>query len=291
MRAFFIGLSAALVFGLFNGAIVYFSEGEASLLYIWIFGLIPVDWALIGIYMGMAIGFAHWGVSAADNVTVFVSGAMAALFCTLVAHAVSFIAMFGVWDINAFIKYLGLFGSTIWKFGDWYLWLSTALATLTGGVTAIGISTLKRADNIRAQLPKWISPTSRILIHVARADGKVDENEAALIVALIRAQMMKGLNNIPQDFDIALDGVISAEMDTIDHGRKLKHDLTEKCFLSSVERRDSATKLAIAVAQSDGEITEPEMKILKEIFAAWKIDSEHAKKLAADSFDEVKRLL
>lgn len=289
MRAVVIGFLGAIAFGGLNGALFHFSSDKDSLLNYGIFGVIPIDWALIGIWMGMIIGFSHRGVDAADGPLTFAAGALAALFCTFVAHAMQFMSIVGGWDINGFITYLGLFGES-WKIGPWYMWLSTALATLTGGLAAFGISLAQRADNIRTGMPDWVSPTVRILIHVARVDGHVDNTEANFITALIRAQMLKTLKKVPKDFDNAMSGVVNAEMDAIHAGRTLEHELKEKCF-QSADRKVSVAKLAIALAQSDGNVSDKEAEILDKIMAAWQLDQSRRGELAADAMNEFERAL
>jgi tellurite resistance protein len=289
VKALLFGMLAATAFAAINGALFHFTEGKHSLLYFGFFGLIPIDWAFNGSVAAMAVGHTHRGINA-NNAVMFISGALAGLFCTILSHVTQFISLVGYWEINAFGRYLGIFGET-WGIGTWYIWLSATLASLTGGFAAFGLSIAQRADNIRSQLPNWVPPTSRILIHVARADGNIDEKEARLIVALIRAQMQKGLPYLPKDFDNALLGVIEAEIEAIKNGRELEHELTEKCFTLSREQRESTAKLAIAIAQCDGDIDDAEVAILDKIFSAWKISPKRSEGLSAEAFSEFEHAL
>ena len=166
------------------------------------------------------------------------------------------------------------------------MWLSTALATVTGGLAAWALSLAQRTDNIRNSLPDWVSPTTRILIHVARADGHADERELNLIIALLRGQMEKKLERLPKDFETALTEVVLAEIDVIKNGRTLEHDLKEKCF-KVPQQQESTAKMAIAIAQADGEVVNAEIHILDQILTAWNFDMNRKGELAADAFNEL----
>lgn len=283
MRAFLIGFSAAILFAVANAAFYKFT-GEGSFLFVGFFGVIPFDWGMIGIYMAMAIGLTHRGLNAGDGAELFFAGAISALLCTLLTHILQCFAILDRWDGHAFITYLDVYGKS-WGVGGWYIWLAAVLATLTGGFGAVGLASVQRADNIRAQLPAWVSPTTRILIHVARADGTVTNEEAIVITRLLSAQMQRTLPTVPLDFDTALSDVINAEVEAIRSGLTLKQDLKSKCFKSQ-EQRECTLRLAIAVAQADGVVSDSEAKVLDELFAAWNVDFARRSEFAAGATRE-----
>jgi tellurite resistance protein len=290
VREVIIGVAGAIAFAASNAIFFHFTDGKNSFISFVFLAFIPIDWAMIGIYMGMVIGLTHKGIDASDKALLFVAGALAALLCTALTHFLQFLVLSkGYWDFNLFIRYFAVLGRE-WGLFDWYFGLSTVLATVIGGGMALVLSTVQRADNIRSALPKWVSPTTRILIHVARADGRVSENEVVLIWALLEAQVKTSLPRLPADFDTAIRDVFNEELEAINRGVTLQHDLKDKCFVS-LAQRESVAKMAIAVAMADGEASEKEEKLLDEILAVWKFDLSRRGELAADAFAEFNRAI
>src|SRR5262245_46891723 len=98
MRTFLVGVVAAALFSVVNGTIFYFRSGQGSFLTYEILDLVPIDWLLIGAWMGIAIGLAHRRIQRANNVSVFIAGAAGALLCTLTAHVTQFL-LYKNWDL------------------------------------------------------------------------------------------------------------------------------------------------------------------------------------------------
>lgn len=289
VRALVIGIAAALAYGAVSGAWFHFSDGTGSLLFITIKKLVPIDWLLIGSYMGMAIGFSHRGSDAADSPLVFTSGALAALLCTFVCHAMQYVWLSGHWELNGFIRYLAAYGDAL-QFGKSYAWIATLLASATGGAMAVFISSQQRADNIRAAVPGPFSETVRLLTHVARADGRVSEVDANIVSGFIRCEMLRTLSKPPSDMAKAVSLIIETEMDAIGRGMKLEDDLKSKEF-AAVEQRERTWMLAVGMAQAGGQVSIQKGQLLTTMADRWSIPDERRKALIAEAMGELSRTL
>lgn len=173
---------------------------------------------------------------------------------------------------------LGAGAGAAWTTADL---LATALAAVTGGIAARSVAALEHARRVTRRLPDWVLPSSRILMHLARADHQVRNEETELILELLSRRLPPDAADLRLEHGDALWRVLRGESRVLAAGRRLHSDLRHPCF-DATARREATAKLAIRLIRRDGTVHEDEREALDEICAAWSISGARRAALEAE---------
>ncbi|MEL6317791.1 MAG: TerB family tellurite resistance protein [Pseudomonadota bacterium] len=280
MRGLLFGALAAAAAGAALYAMIVVAE--ISVFDFGIGGVVPIGWLVFGAIAGGAAGFGASGRSA------YAVGAIAGALGLFAAHAAQYAAVFRAMtpaqlvDPNFFRLYLESYAA-VWELGWHYYYAAPLGAAMVGAL----IAPAGRTEAARAALPDWVSPTARIMIHMARADGSLHQNEVMLVIALVHAQLAKSMGG---DVTGAVTDLVNAELKAAANEPTMDAELNAAA-LKSRARRLSAFKLAIALAQCDGEVSQEEAALLDRIARAWEIPEHEISALADTAMDEFKSVI